>query len=840
MIKHNVYLKNCFQLIDGPDAPDIKVIELDGKFIFQISNPENSNNYLEQYVDQDPFIVCPTEEPDCDLMYRFQGYQVFQLKDNTVSVTDIHNPEMARLIYQCDINDGVSQIVNYEWDDQLGANIPVEEVNGKNEGINHSFVITDDYFATSSRQLVNYKKYYYVAIAYAHNDYLTYDQNDPLTINGQKKPYLASRKSASGAILVQEAIPHPLTSLNGGTTILSDYGDGPEITRREGWGNAYNSIELTDESINTIMNGEPWKDETPTYKRGHGPVNIKVIDPLNIPNAEFLLEFIPDSVNYIANHFNRDSTNIITTGLILDTKWMLLKRDKGSNDFMDTVFSEGWIRYENEQIIPQWGISVGIDQVQFPGGSSAYPFQLSNGTILKSINNGFIEASMTYDDPAKPWLDFFRDEEGISPLNWIRAGTQAGGLDERDHPGKDPEAVYETIIQGKWAPYSIASKASYGLVNPTPAFEDITFQKYRLNSVDVVITADKSKWTRCPVIEMAEDNVLSENRANRFELRKSPSVDKDGNYAEKGASATNDPNDPAFIGATGMGWFPGYAIDVSNGERLNLMFGEDSWLIGQNGRDMQFNPTADVYDVLYYASGGAQGVPLFGGKHYIYVVGHNIKYDFSNDTVLTLMNAYDDGEMLYNMLNSGDAGQIMNAWQNPMWCAIPYTNPNFDFLSTDITIKLRTANPYFKNLGDFGLDTAVTQNANYPAYSFDLSEIAALINEADVLENSLEKINIVPNPYKGYSDYEGSQLENLVKITNLPQKCTISIYTINGTLVRRFDKDNNLAFVDWDLKNNYGISIASGVYIIHIKAEGSGERILKWFGSLRPIDLNSF
>jgi hypothetical protein len=63
---------------------------------------------------------------------------------------------------------------------------------------------------------------------------------------------------------------------------------------------------------------------------------------------------------------------------------------------------------------------------------------------------------------------------------------------------------------------------------------------------------------------------------------------------------------------------------------------------------------------------------------------------------------------------------------------------------------------------------------------------------------------------------------------------------INGTLIRRIHKDSELTYQDWDLKNQYGISIASGLYIIHIDAPGIGEKILKWFGAMRPLDLTNF
>jgi hypothetical protein len=123
-------------------------------------------------------------------------------------------------------------------------------------------------------------------------------------------------------------------------------------------------------------------------------------------------------------------------------------------------------------------------------------------------------------------------------------------------------------------------------------------------------------------------------------------------------------------------------------------------------------------------------------------------------------------------------------------------------------------------------------------------------------------IKVVPNPYYAYSEYETSQFDNKIKITNLPNICTVSIYTVNGTLVRTLTKDTknspynngdsslgssttdrNTAFdsaIDWDLKNSYGIPIASGAYIIHIKADGIGEKIIKWFGVLRPLDLSNY
>jgi flagellar hook assembly protein FlgD len=104
----------------------------------------------------------------------------------------------------------------------------------------------------------------------------------------------------------------------------------------------------------------------------------------------------------------------------------------------------------------------------------------------------------------------------------------------------------------------------------------------------------------------------------------------------------------------------------------------------------------------------------------------------------------------------------------------------------------------------------------------------------------LDNINIVPNPYYAFSSYETNKLDNRVKITNLPEVCTVSIYDLNGTRIRQFKKGDPTTSLDWDLKNDQNIPIASGTYIIHVNVPNIGEKVLKWFGVMRPIDLDSF
>ena len=130
---------------------------------------------------------------------------------------------------------------------------------------------------------------------------------------------------------------------------------------------------------------------------------------------------------------------------------------------------------------------------------------------------------------------------------------------------------------------------------------------------------------------------------------------------------------------------------------------------------------------------------------------------------------------------------------------------------------------------------------NWNPYNFSTEDGATRTYNDTTLVSVLDMINVVPNPYYAYSKYEANKLDNRIKITNLPMECTISIYSLNGVLVRQYVRSNDPSTsLDWDLKNHKNVPIAGGVYIIHVDVPEVGEKILKWFGVMRPIDLDTF
>ena len=139
------------------------------------------------------------------------------------------------------------------------------------------------------------------------------------------------------------------------------------------------------------------------------------------------------------------------------------------------------------------------------------------------------------------------------------------------------------------------------------------------------------------------------------------------------------------------------------------------------------------------------------------------------------------------------------------------------------------------------------KKVNYPNYRFSTTGIApTILTEESQVDSVMDLINVVPNPYYAYSTYEGvengGQLDSRVRLTNLPEQCVISIYSLDGSLVKKLNKDSEgSATIDWDLKNQKGIPISSGAYIINVSVPSLGkEKNLKWFGVLRPIDLDTF
>ncbi len=876
---------NCFKLMDGPDAPDMDIVELDQEIVIGLSNnPQSlSNNKGEGYFEND--IAHEGEQ------YHFEGYQIFQTVSPNVSLADLDNTELSRLVAQTDVKNGITQLFNWE---AIGINpdptnpitlyepiLKVSQVDTTMDiGIRHSFSLKEDAFGEGKR-LINHKKYYYVTIAYAYNEFRPFDPNAPSV--GQALPYFTGRKNGYGEkILPITVIPRPSTY----TQLGARYGEGPIVTRLSGHGTGDNFVKISQEERERLLaaNEAGNFDGKVSYEPGMAPFSVKVVDPIDVKGGKFRLRVVDGSGETAPHSLKNEILN-----------WILEELDEGGN-VVNTIDSEHDLEFFNEQIISEYGIS--IDMKQYTGpfapdqvdsyalNEKTLTIILKNGRVIKkslskfitdvgikevAINSGTL--ILTYEDDVTSnkdlvaFVDGYEKQEPPFPLgievnylnegsNWLTTPRKTGPvsfIDVADPIKKNFASQEDKGVT--FYPYSLlntfqASQPAFitpGWNNSSSsgASNDIN-GLYHLNNVDIVFTSDKSKWSRCVVVETAskfysEEGIgipdfTTEGEREQFQLRAAPSVGKDGAVDNTGE---------------GMGWFPGYAIDLESGKRLNVFFGENSTYRGTDypdvfgpegitGGDMLFNPTSEEFVNL----GNTINTVYLGGQHFVYVT----------------YNEYDGCAQLAQDLAINNNGLRAVALSQIQWAGAPMVTPGERMLSVadglipnDVVVSLRVGKPYNTHEGySFNLNTeqeAIAYGAN-PVYEFDLGELLpAAKTEAVALESALDEINVVPNPYYGFSPYEVDQFNTTVKITNLPAKCTVRIFSLDGKFIKKFERNEEeivdrlskntrqiLPDIAWNLKNASDIPIASGVYIIHVEAPGLGERVIKWFGMNRQFD----
>ncbi|HAD12212.1 MAG TPA: hypothetical protein DCF33_07210 [Saprospirales bacterium] len=817
---------SCFDHFYGPDAPNVDWVELDKEVIAVLTNdPFWSNNEGENYKQQDPFAPAYIKQSTDPAIretgnYRFEGYLLYQLTDENVPQNQFTNPEKSRLVQQVDLKNGIRKIYNWEKlrepNTQKIVYRPVLAVEGADQGIRHSFSIKEDKFASGNdKGLINHRKYYYAVVAYAHNNYKILDPfTDPVL--GQDKCFLSGIHN----VQVKTVIPRPVVD----RSLRAAYGDGVIVARLEGQGAGGNFLELDAETEKRVL--ESGFDSTLTYKSGRGPIQVTIFNPLEVKDGTYELALV-----------DQDLTD---NQLAEDARWELRKLPDGG-----VIHSEKSIQLLNEQIVREYGFSVSIAQTAEPGQNP-------------HDRNGGIGAEISYADPSQPWLQGIPDGFGGALFNYVKTGA----LEEDE--ALDPTQGLSTLGNGWFVPYTLVDSDLEPEGEPfiTPAWTSShnnapnSIRRERLQllpNVDIVLTSDKSKWSRCAVIETASAWVSTDtsvvkiqNNGNKgrlmFDTRYALSVGKndtdlDGLPDPDGAinpSVQGIPVSQQGKPVYGMGWFPGYAVDVETGRRLNIFFGENSGYSRAlnptfTGRDMLWNPSSQFFAESLPGLWGA----MLGGHHWIYVM--HTTYDSCEALRRRLTPEFTTAPPLKNT-------QI----QHIAWTGMVQLAPGFKLTSlseglipTETRIRLRVDNPYQTWFND----ADANKRTGHPRYQFTIvGGEAETLTEVEV-GKALDSIKMVPNPYYGFSEYETSKFTNTVKITNLPGKCTVTIYSLDGKFIRQYNRDETYLpyqqispAIEWDLKNSKAIPVASGVYLVHVNAPGLGERTLKWFGIGRQYD----
>jgi hypothetical protein len=122
----------------------------------------------------------------------------------------------------------------------------------------------------------------------------------------------------------------------------------------------------------------------------------------------------------------------------------------------------------------------------------------------------------------------------------------------------------------------------------------------------------------------------------------------------------------------------------------------------------------------------------------------------------------------------------------------------------------------------------IASHINWPGNSFAFTAPKNTVGDAALAKADISRINVFPNPYYGVNPQETDKYNRFVTFSHLPQRAIIRIFNLAGVMVRKIDRLSSSQFEQWDLKNQEGLPVGSGLYIVHIDMPDLGTtKILK-------------
>lgn len=711
--------ENCWTTLNVIDPPVVQLKNGGDKIIMKLNNDDIGNNNIDESYNE----LIPGKEDKPENRYKFEGYNIYQVNSLDYPVFYLGD-ENSVLIKTIDLKNEIVEI--YNWEEVVDSNFnstiqKIKKVSGGNNGIPDEIIIDYDYL--NNEPLKSNKEYYYVVESYAFNNFQNFDQN---TDTGQKTQYISSKTNL-------KVYPISLEIQN------RDFI--PVITRIHGEG-TYNSLMPNEEFHDQIFSSN--YDGRITYRPGQGPFDVFVLDSNLVIGKIFELQ-IEGKINNSNTkcEFIQDSTYVAITDLSNSVKH----------------YSKEPISKGNDMYFEDLGLLISLFQPSHPGDKS-------------TSNYGYLSQTQEYAiEEGDKWFEAIKDvdekEVGLLTVDPFKEHTTDNKL------SKDKSSSFMPFYFSNFNSFE-HTRSKY--ITPTnfqvhPALilgTSSTLKIADLNNVDIVFTADESKWSRCIVVETGDANNygmlgLTPSVSEKMEIKKNPSIDKNGKKEST---------------STGFSWFPGYAVDVETGKRLNIFFGENSYLSHEESKlgnpsisdDMIFNPNNDyIYegdDIAF----GFESV-LAGGHHIIYVTRQD----------------YDGCEQLASgMKTEANISSKRDPFSSITWTCIPYLKEGTGFSSmedglikNDLKIQLRVNNSFFKEKQrkDFMKFRSCNYYEDKPTYQFSFEKIISSTKE---IEKNLTKLL----PYKFSHNLNG------IVIDDVSEDLVVEIFDIQGkrlasSLIRR-------------------------------------------------------
>lgn len=125
------------------------------------------------------------------------------------------------------------------------------------------------------------------------------------------------------------------------------------------------------------------------------------------------------------------------------------------------------------------------------------------------------------------------------------------------------------------------------------------------------------------------------------------------------------------------------------------------------------------------------------------------------------------------------------------------------------------ADGYSPSVGDILTVAGAPMNGPNDSFVFSTGGV-----DAAAASKSLHRIRVVPDPYfVQYSPMvETGEGQSVLEFQNIPDQCTIRIYTLAGDLVNTLSHSDGTGTARWDLLSTNRQQVASGIYIYHVES----------------------
>ncbi|MFA6979619.1 MAG: hypothetical protein WC209_09880 [Ignavibacteriaceae bacterium] len=110
---------------------------------------------------------------------------------------------------------------------------------------------------------------------------------------------------------------------------------------------------------------------------------------------------------------------------------------------------------------------------------------------------------------------------------------------------------------------------------------------------------------------------------------------------------------------------------------------------------------------------------------------------------------------------------------------------------------------------------------------FTVTAPSANTNNLVNAKNNIDKISVFPNPYFGWHALQESKYHRFVRFIGLPKQATITIVSLSGVLIKRYEKSNDSQYYDWDLMNKDFLPVGSGMFIAYVEIPEVGTKVFK-------------